>query len=253
MDELDLIYGSDRSIKKAYGAEPGRKLSAHLKAMAAAISLPDRERGIVAAQIPKYCRRLYMMHYAGQRAEEFEADFISGLNPESQALVWKDEVEFLYHLESMILFSRCALDIMGSVYSTFLLHPEHVSPHESFYEFTRAVTKREDESLEELKAAIHRIQHNESNWYRVMCGSERGRSLRDQVAYQSLARIEYLEEHRYQEKECCHVVIKTTDKDKSTFTRIPLIRFVDDLRHGVMGFGIKCEELLVKKFNTQGK
>lgn len=139
-------------------------------------------------------------------------------------LIWDDEIELLYHLEAMILFGRSALDIVAYVFSTFLLGKRT----DSFNKLCQSLMKASNSSLLELKEAIKSKESVEASWLNILRGGEKGRSVRDKIAHQTIANIEYREVKPTSEKEYCHVVVK----DKA----IPLERFIEEVTEGVIDF-----------------
>jgi hypothetical protein len=252
VDELDQIYGPKNTLKKEYGEVPGYIIFPHLSTIAEANSLPEWSLSIITAKVLQYCRRLHFMHIAGQKALRRESKFIARLDHASPSLTWPEELEILYHLEGMVLYGRCALDAIAHVSNALLFRGgDGMFIEDRFFEFSKRILKSRMDVLADLKESLTDSSGEQPSWFRLLCGTESGRSLRDRLSYQRIARIEYLESRPGDEMEVCHAVIKTIDEGKPRFNRMPLIQLVDDIRFGVMNFAVNLEKAMVKRFMPQ--
>ena len=241
MEELDLIFGPNSNLNEIYKREPGRVLVAHLEPIFQRMGIPEDQIKLLSTKIANYCRKLYMMHLAGEKTLLWEQEFISTQNREMPVLIWEDEIEMLYHLEAMILFGRSALDIGAYVFTRLLLPPIGQKRIDSFNDFSKNILKSNDE-YSELKVALQALENNEESWYRLLCGITKGRSLRDKIAHQTVIHIDYRETRPYSEKEYCHVIL-------GKYQGVPLEKFITDLSSGVMNFCLLSEDVIVKKYS----
>lgn len=67
-------------------------------------------------------KKIQMMDYAGKQTAFEVKNFEFSQNMSMSALFGEDEIHILYHLESMILFARLALDIISSVFSYLIFN-----------------------------------------------------------------------------------------------------------------------------------
>ncbi len=242
---LDLVYGPDCPLNDNYGREPGRELGRALQHLFSAICLEDSICHITTSKLQNYCRKLYMMHTAGKRSMDAEKEFISTQNRECPSLIWEDEIEILYHVESFILFARSALDVAANIFALFLLEPFGQLRVDSFNAFSKHVLAADDLTTAGMRNDLAKLQDDGRSWFRLLCGSKRGRSLRDQIAHQTIVRIEYLETCIESEKEHCHVVINTMDGSENPRVAIDFHEFHTNLSADVMGFVFKTEDLIL--------
>jgi len=233
---LGSIYGP--SLLEEYGREPFVLLESKLDDGLWLIELILEQEDILAAKVENSCRKLYMMNIAGKKTIEQEFEFIATQSRECPALLWDNEVDILYHLESMVLFSRSALDIASYIFAFFLLEPLGKARVDSLNKFTKAIMTDKNPHLVDMKAKLGRLMKAKTSWLRILCGSEKGRSFRDKIAHQTIARIEYREAYPTSQRRYCHVMIDGH--------AIPLEEFISDLTKGVIGFFYDMEDLIIE-------
>lgn len=204
---LDLIYGPDSTILKRYGREPGRKIISCFVELIEKCKIDQKKEELLHSKIENYSRKLCMMDYAGEQVIIAENDFMATQNRECPCLIWEDEIKILYHLESMILFGRSALDVAAYLFSSFLIKPYGGVRYDSFNKFSKQISSSKDDNLKILKELFKDLEEKEYSTYRLLCGSERGRSLRDVISHQTILKVEYCETKMHSEKEYCHVVV----------------------------------------------
>lgn len=185
------------------------------------------------------CRKLCMMCLAAERAIRAEREFYSTTIQDSPVLFGKDAVEIAYHLEGFIFFARSSLDIASSVFGYFLFNKRRF---DSFNDLCKTIIKNaggEEKILKELVAeassrngfslASHILlrQNEEYSWLSTLCGSERGRALRDKIAHQTGFPIDYEELRVDSEKENAVVTL-------SASMQVPLVRFIETVRDGIV-------------------
>lgn len=239
---LDLVYGPDSNVKEKYGREPGREISNWFVDLIEQNQIDNVKEELLQSKIENYARKLCMMDYAGIQAIGAESDFISTQNREFPCLIWEDEIKILYHLESMIMFGRSALDIAAYLFSSFLIKPYGEVRFDSFNKLSKHISRSDDESLFELKKLFEDLGQDEFNAYRLLCGSERGRSLRDSIAHQTIIRVDYLEIKENSGKEYCHIIINKLP--------IPLEKFIDNICLDVIHIFFIIEDLIIDIHKT---
>lgn len=251
MDELDYLYAGANPLRRYYGFEPGRRLAELVENTALVEELPECDREVVRAKIPQFCRRLVMMHLAGEKALRRESKFVARLNHDSPALAPDTETEILYHLEAMVLFSRTALDSMAYIYT--LLQPSRPGAARPlrFTDLSRRLIRSRDDFLLPVREALVRSRNSDLDWFRMVWGSEVGSAMKNRLPFQRISRIDYGRNEcgcvgPLHERECCHVVLKTVTDGRPLFTRMTLARFVHGLRDGVMHFADCLERAMVE-------
>ena len=110
----------------------------------------------------------------------------------------------LFYFESMIVFARNALDVAVFVYSD-LFFDQRI---DSFNKFVKKVKKSENPLLEDLKQYYIKAEEGEVSTLRLLCGSEKGRSLRDIIVHQANVHMEYYEYKENSEKEHLFLEVK---------------------------------------------
>lgn len=238
---LDLIYNPNsfstfnRECAPLFqrSRKPFEKLASCFNELIDEFSFEKTHVDILASKIENACRKILMMSKASKKAIDCEAEIMVGQYRGTPVLMWDDEIELLYHLEAMILFGRSALDISAYVFSSFLLRKRT----DSFNKFCKSLKKASDSNLSDLKEEIESKESVETSWLNILRSSEKGRSVRDKVAHQTIAKIEYRKVRPTSEKEYCHVVVK----DKA----IPLERFVEEVTESVTDFCLLAEDIIL--------
>ena len=116
---------------------------------------------------------------------------------------WDDETTLLYHTESTILFARNALDVVATIFHCIAFHERN----DSFNKFTKKILKDENDKFIYLKSYLCEIDKLDTHAFRLLCGSERGRSLRDQIVHQTNIKLEYDEYKEGSNKEELFIVL----------------------------------------------
>lgn len=248
MSDLNSIYGNDKSMLQTYGVLPGSKILPSLPKLLKNLKLNEVESEILSAKTAQWCKRLYMMHMASVKVLRREEKFIIRMDRNEPGLEWKTETEIYYHVASMHLFARCALDSMANVFTALLLDKKGWEVDDRFFEFSQRIKESSNPEYRKLFDFLHVQQGRQWSWYRILCGTEQGRSLRSNVKFQKIARIEYLENKPENERDGVHAVIKSINDQQVQFMRIPLVELVHTLRSGVVKFAIQLEDILVAKF-----
>ncbi len=237
---LEFVYGfDDAPLRSIWPRLPFEEFSTFFDRIIQLLHLDKTQIDIMGAKVENACKKILMMWTAGQKTIDWESEFMSTQNRECPALIWEDEIEFLYHLEAMILFGRSVLDLSAYIFARFLLG----SRMDSFNKFRKAVIKAPDAKVTPLKDILLAEQVNETSWLNILCGIQRGHSVRDKIAHQTIARIAYLPTSSNSEKEYCHVVIYGNP--------MPLEQFVGELCGGVIRFCMDAEDMILDKHGTK--
>lgn len=132
-------------------------------------------------------QKIKMMLFAEKCAIENLNEFEVSQNMEMPCLFGDDETTLLYHTESTILFARNALDVVATIFHCIAFHERN----DSFNKFTKKILKDENDKFIYLKSYLCEIDKLDTHAFRLLCGSERGRSLRDQIVHQTNIKLEY--------------------------------------------------------------
>jgi len=244
MSKLDLIYGPDCILSQFYGKEPLRTLYEKFDDIFENKILNEEKLESIDNKILNTCRKLYMFHMAGLMSLKTEKEISIKQNRECIFLIWEDEINLLYNLESMILFSRSALDLGAYIFSILLLEPYGNCRKDSFNDFSKELLKSENQNLKPLKEKLQELEKDNLSWYRLLCGT-RGRALRDKISHQTILAVDYFKTESSGDKEYCHVVV-----DKSV---IPIEDFIKNISFGVFEFFFLAEELIIKTWSDVEK
>lgn len=150
-------------------------------------------------------QKLAMMMFAKSKFMEAKADFESTQNMDIPALYGVSKTMLLFYFESMIVFARNALDVAAYVYSDLLFECRM----DSFNDVVKRVKKSTDPLLGDLKDYIVDEYGEESDApsaLKLLCGTEKGRALRDTIIHQTNVDLYYYEYQEGSEKE--HLFIK---------------------------------------------
>lgn len=152
-------------------------------------------------------QKLSMMMFAEYNFRKAKAEFEGTQNMEVPALYGMGRTMLLFYFESMVVFARNALDVAAVIYCDLLFDKRE----DSFNKFSKQVMKSSDLSLENLKQYLEKNGENMVSAFRLLCGSERGRALRDIIIHQANVRLEYHEYKENSEKE--HLFLRLKDME----------------------------------------
>lgn len=152
-------------------------------------------------------QKLSMMMFAEYNFRKAKAEFEGTQNMEVPALYGMGRTMLLFYFESMVVFARNALDVAAAIYCDLLFDKRE----DSFNKFSKQVMKSSDLSLENLKQYLEKNGENMVSAFRLLCGSERGRALRDVIIHQANVRLEYHEYKENSEKE--HLFLRLKDME----------------------------------------
>ena len=151
-------------------------------------------------------QKLAMMMYAKRKLIDVKSDFEATQNMCVPALYGMGKTRILFYFESMIVFARNALDVAAYVYSD-LLFDERI---DSFNKFIKKVEKSSDPMLDNLKD-FFKYKDDELSALRLLCGSEKGRAMRDIIVHQANVRMGYYEYKENSEQEHLFLEIKDVE------------------------------------------
>jgi hypothetical protein len=205
----------------------------------------ERSR-FLTSKLEHCCRKICMMCFAAERSYEAEREFYSVTIREAPALFGMDAIDVSYHLEAFVYFARSSLDVAAAIFGLLLLDRSM----DSFNDVTKKIVSskrsgtaaRLDANFVSWVASERADKHG---WLPVLCGEERGRALRDKIAHQTGFPIHYEELFVESEKE--YAVIRLS-KD----TKLPVKKFLDTVRDGVIENFIRFEEEIVRLYGEPG-
>lgn len=149
-------------------------------------------------------QKLSMIMFAEYKYHQVKLEFESTQNMTCPALYGVGKTQILFYLESMMIFARNALDVVAPIYSDILFNKRY----DSFNNFSKKVTKSNEALLHELKQYFLSKRDNNISAFSLLCGSEKGRALRDIIIHQTNVQIEYSEYKENSEKERLFLVLK---------------------------------------------
>ena len=149
-------------------------------------------------------QKLVMMMFAEYKIHKSKEEFESTQNMDIPTLCGMGNTKILFYVESMIVFARNALDVMSTIYSDLIFNIRL----DSFNKFSKTVIKSEDSLLTNLKQYFTDNNNERLSAFRLLCGSEKGRALRDIIIHQANIRLEYHEYKENSEKESLFLRLK---------------------------------------------
>ena len=226
--DLEILVYYDGVFDNGFPKLPGIEMEKFL------VAKKDNENyHLLQAKLSASCRKMVMMWVAGDRAIKAEAEFYSVTYHDSPALFGKDAVDLNYHLESLVLFARSALDISSRLFGELLPEPFQKKRFDSFNDLVKAILANSQPS--NLAATFESLRDDPFSWLSFVANVQKGRSLRDQLAHQIGFPIEYIALRPPSEKESA-VVLLGDDK------YIPIPQFVNKLREGVVNGFLLLEQ-----------
>lgn len=148
-------------------------------------------------------QKIKMMMFAEKCAIKKLNEFETSQNMEMPCLFGDDETTLLYHTESTILFARNALDVVAAIFH-YIVFSER---NDSFNKFTKKILNNENGKFVYLKSYICEIDKFDTHAFRLLCGSEKGRALRDQIVHQTNIKLEYDEYKEGSDEEKLFIVL----------------------------------------------
>lgn len=148
-------------------------------------------------------QKIKMMLFAEKCAIKYLDEFEISQNMEIPCLFGDDETVLLYYTESTILFARNALDVVATIFH----YTAFQERNDSFNKFIKKILKDESDKFFYLKSYICEINKFDIHAFHLLCGSEKGRSLRDQIVHQTNIKLEYFEYKEGSEKEKLFIML----------------------------------------------
>lgn len=211
MDEFSILYNDwticgDREIEKNFTAKDIVKL-AEIKYPNGQCKEKDEKFDFLYDKALVVHQKIAMMMYAKSKFFKIKKDFESTQNMDVPALYGMGKTTLLFYFESMIVFARNTLDVAAYIYSD-LLFDQRI---DSFNQFLKKVRKSEDTILDGLKQYYLKAEDDEMSAIKLLCGSKKGRALRDIIVHQANVHMEYYEYKDNSEKEHLFLEIKDVD------------------------------------------
>lgn len=205
-DDFDMIsadWMSDINIKKSYAA---RTILKCIKFKYSGNDDKDIKEKVnyLYNKVLTVHQKLTMMMFAEYHIKKAKNDFECKQNMDVPAFYGLDCTSILFYVESMIVFARNALDVAASVYNDLIFEKRS----DSFNDFSKRILKSEEISLKKLKDYFEKSTQDKISVYRLLCGSKKGRALRDIIIHQANIKLEYLEYKESSEKERLFLVLK---------------------------------------------
>ena len=132
----------------------------------------------------------------------------------------------LFYFESMIVFARNALDVAAYVYSDILFGQRK----DSYNDVIQKVKKTNDPLYHDFQSFLETAYDEDSSEIlalRLLCGTERGRALRDTIVHQANVNMGYYEYKEGSEKEHLFLELKN-------YEPIDMDMFIDDFTDDVL-------------------
>ncbi len=241
---LDLIYGYGYNYFENR-REPFRKIEELLNNKEIALLIDEDEITHLKKKIENSCSKLIMAMCAGEKALDKEHNFIMTQNRECPALYGEDEIELVFYTESLILFSRASLDILSAFLGKILLEPFMKVRVDSFNKLLKNIYKIENESLTKFKELFDTENEGNFSWLKVLCGAEKGRSVRDQIVHQKNLTVYYSEYVDSSEKEKCFV--------ECLDYKLPFDFFINNMKNSLLETIYQMEDFIVDDFKIIDK
>lgn len=185
-------------------------------------------------------QKLSMMMFAEFNLHKEKENFESTQNMDIPTLYGMGKTIILFYFESMLLFARNALDVAATVYSDLMFDKRT----DSFNELSKWIIKSGDMLLEDLKQYLVSSRGNGLSAFRLLCGSQRGRALRDIIVHQANVKLEYYEYKDNCEKE--HLFLLLKDMEPIDFDWF-VSGFIDDIEKLFNITTLCCQKYLEKK------
>lgn len=233
--DLQFYFGENYPFDIETERLPFSRIYYHLNKIAKKEKLDDFTKSIIISKIENASKRLLMMLMARKNAIETELNARLEVNQYLDPLIGLYEIEVLYHIEAMVLFARSILDFFTYVSAFFLINLRL----DSFTKFFKKIMESTNKNLELLKSKCKSYLDGKGNWIYVL-SSLNGRSLRDQIAHQTIIKLDYHEISETSDKVYCHINFNGE--------LIPLKEFVDNVCNGVINFCLFSEDLIIRKF-----
>ena len=203
--DRDELVSLDLKLTSEYGdVIPKIKIGNNLFNLIENNTSIDREIKIYLKEKAVIChQKIKMMLFAEKCAIENLSEFEISQNMEMPCLFGDDETRLLYHTESTILFAINALDVAATIFHYLVFNQRN----DSFNKFIKKILKDESDKFIYLKSYICEINKLDIHAFHLLCGKEKGRSLRDQIVHQTNIRLDYYEYKEGSDREKLFVVL----------------------------------------------
>lgn len=149
-------------------------------------------------------QKIAMMQFAECNFHNEKYNFESSQNMDIPAFYGMGKTTILFYIESMILFARNALDISATICSDLIFEKRT----DSFNEFSKWIMKSDARVLDGLKQYFEKQKTDNLSVFKLLCGTERGRALRDIIIHQANIKLDYCECQENSEKESMVLLLK---------------------------------------------
>ncbi|QUH28213.1 hypothetical protein [Vallitalea guaymasensis] len=241
---LDLIYGYNFNYFKNR-REPFRRIECLLNSEKISSIIEKDELDYLNIKIENSCSKLIMAIHAGQKAIDKEFNFILSQNKECPALFGEEEIDIVFYAESLILFSRAALDILATFLGKILLEPIMTVRVDSFNKFIKSIHKIDNKALNGFKNLFDKEDENQFSWLKVLCGSSKGRAVRDQIVHQKNLNVYYAEYRTDSAKEKCFV--------ECLGYKLSLDYFINYMIDSLLNIVYRMEDFIIDDFKVLKK
>ena len=185
-------------------------------------------------------QKLAMMQYAIHNYHLVKADFESTQNMIIPALYGMGKTKILFYVESAIVFARNSLDVSASIYSDILLNRRE----DSFNELCKKIDKQDDSIFDDFKGKKASWQEDSLNAFNLLCGTSKGRALRDIIIHQTNVNLVYDEFKENSEREKLFIILKD-------FGQIDLDSFINQFTLELYDILNECNNLCKKVINKK--
>lgn len=185
-------------------------------------------------------QKLAMMQYAIHNYYLAKADFESTQNMTIPSLYGMGKTKILFYVESAIIFARITLDVSANIYSDILFNCRE----DSFNKLCKKIDIQDNSIFNDFKKKKAAWQKNAPNAFNLLCGTAKGRALRDVIIHQTNVTIEYDEYKENSEREKLFIILKD-------FGQIDLDLFISQfslqLYNILSEFNILCKMVINNK------
>lgn len=177
-------------------------------------------------------QKMAMLQYAVFHYQEAKKDFESTQCMNIPALYGMGKTKILFYVEAAIVFARNLLDVGAHIYSDILLDCRE----DSFNKLCKKIAKQTDPVFTEFKNKLAYWGETDISTYRLLCGVEKGRALRDIIIHQTNVKLSYYEYKEGSEKERLFIEL-------AGYAPIDLDIFVEEFVQGLKEIIDECDNL----------
>lgn len=159
-------------------------------------------------------QKMRMMFYSRSEVLKILNNFEVTQNMDFPCLFGLERTKILFYTESLVLLARSALDVSAYLFSYLCLKKRK----DSFNDFSKIILSGKEDFCELYNYFLTQSD-SDMSIYRLLCGSEKGRALRDIIAHQTNIKLEYFEYKENSEKERLFVIIDKVPYDYRFFLK----------------------------------